>query len=310
VDKDVYTIVVFPEATEKPKRFQLSKKVAKIALYTSLVLTVAVAGALTFLTQQFFQYRTDKVELAELKHKSKIQKVQIEKFGKRVRNFETEMSRLENFEKKLRIITALDGESNKAKDGNWGVGGPHGLSNHSIRTALDKEVQAMLDSLDGDLNILTNQAKLRQVSFQELDEFFKNQRSLLSSTPSLWPTRGWVTSGFGYRKSPFTGLPEKHEGLDIASRKGSEIRATADGKVITAGRQYGYGNLIEIDHGYGVISRYGHNSKNIVKVGDKVKRGDLVALVGSTGRSTGPHVHYEIIVDGVPVDPRNYILED
>lgn len=310
MDKEVYTIVVFPEATEKPKRFQISKKFAKGTLYAGLILAVGVAGALTFLTQQYLQYRTDKIELAELKHKSKIQKVQIEKFGKRVRNFETEMSRLENFEKKLRIITALDGDTNKPEEGNWGVGGPHGLSNHSIRTALDKEVQAMLDNLEGDLNVLTSQAKLRQVSFQELDEFFKNQRSLLASTPSIWPTRGWVTSGFGYRKSPFTGLPEKHEGLDIASRKGSEIRATADGKVISAGRQYGYGNLIEIDHGYGVISRYGHNSKNIVKVGDQVKRGDLIALVGNTGRSTGPHVHYEIIVDGVPVDPRNYILED
>ncbi|MCF8724176.1 murein DD-endopeptidase MepM/ murein hydrolase activator NlpD [Nitrospina gracilis] len=309
VDKEVYTIVVFPEATEKPKRFQIPKKIARIALYTSLVLAVGFGGAFAYLTQQFLQFRDDKVELAELKRKSKIQKVQIEKFGKRVRTFETEMSRLENFEKKLRIITALDKDS-KPRDENWGVGGPHGLSNHSIRTALDKEVQAMLDSLEGDLNILTSQAKLRQVSFQELDEFFKNQRSLLASTPSIWPTRGWVTSGFGYRKSPFTGLPEKHEGLDIASRKGSEIRATADGKVITAGRQYGYGNLIEIDHGYGVITRYGHNSKNLVKVGDKIERGDLVALVGNTGRSTGPHVHYEIIVDGIPVNPRNYILED
>ncbi|MCF8720852.1 M23 family metallopeptidase [Nitrospina gracilis] len=309
VDKEVYTIVVFPEATEKPRRFQISKKFTKIALCTSLVLAVGFGGAFAYLTQQFLQFREDKVELAELKRKSKIQKVQIEKFGKRVRTFETEMSRLENFEKKLRIITALDKDS-KPKDENWGVGGPHGLSNHSIRTALDKEVQAMLDSLEGDLNILTNQAKLRQVSFQELDEFFKNQRSLLGSTPSIWPTRGWVTSGFGYRKSPFTGLPEKHEGLDIASRKGSEIRATADGKVITAGRQYGYGNLVEIDHGYGVITRYGHNSKNMVKVGDSIERGDLIALVGNTGRSTGPHVHYEIIVDGVPVNPRNYILED
>ena len=98
--------------------------------------------------------------------------------------------------------------------------------------------------------------------------------------------------------------------MDIAARLGSEVRATADGKVIRAGRDNGYGNLVEIDHGYGVLSRYGHNSKNLVAVGDKVKRGQVVALIGSTGRSTGPHVHYEIVVNGIPVSPRNYILED
>ncbi len=140
--------------------------------------------------------------------------------------------------------------------------------------------------------------------------FFKNQKSLLSSTPSIWPTRGWVTSGFGFRKSPFTGLREKHEGWDIAARAGSKVRATADGEVVVEGREYGYGNMVEVDHGYGVMTRYGHNSKHLVKVGDRVKRGQVIALVGNTGRSTGPHVHYEVLLHGVPVSPKNYILED
>ncbi|MEC8957123.1 MAG: M23 family metallopeptidase, partial [Nitrospinota bacterium] len=148
------------------------------------------------------------------------------------------------------------------------------------------------------------------ISFQELDNFFKNQKSLLSSTPSIWPARGWVTSGFGFRKSPFTGLREKHEGWDIAARAGSKVRATADGEVVVEGREYGYGNMVEVDHGYGVMTRYGHNSKHLVKVGDRVKRGQVIALVGNTGRSTGPHVHYEVLLHGVPVSPKNYILED
>ena len=249
------------------------------------------------------------VELSSLKRQEKIQKTQIDKFSKQVRSFETEMSRLESFEKKLRIITSFE-NSPKNNQGHLGVGGPYGLTSHSFTTSLEKETESMLDRLSGDLGILTNQIKMRQFSFQELDEYLKNQKSLLASTPSIWPTRGWVTSGFGYRKSPFTGLPEKHEGLDIAARLGSEVRSTADGKVILAGRENGYGNMVEIDHGYGVLTRYGHNSKNLVKVGDKVKRGQVIALIGSTGRSTGPHVHYEVMVNGIPVSPRNYILEE
>lgn len=309
MQKDVFTVVVFPGAAGSPKKIQLPKKWAKIALYSALVFTLTLVGTGVYFSNEYFNLLDDQKELAALRREGTIQKVQIERFGEKVRNFETEMSRLERFEKKLRIITALENSTN-AGDKNWSVGGPYGLSSDSFTTSLKKESQSMLDRFEGNLGVLTNHAKVRQVSFQELDEFLKNQKSLLSSTPSIWPTRGWVTSGFGYRKSPFTGLSEKHEGLDIAARMGSEIRAPADGKIILAGRKHGYGNMVEIDHGYGVLTRYGHNARNLVAVGAMVKRGQVIALVGSTGRSTGPHVHYEVVVNGIPVSPMNYILEE
>lgn len=309
MQKEVYTIVVFPGSAGSPKRIQLSKSFAKFALISILVVSVLLGGTGIYLVNEYFNYQDDQVVLAGLKRQEKIQKTQIDKFGRQVRSFETEMARLESFEKKLRIITSIE-TSNKNKQESLGVGGPYGLSSHSFVSSLEKETQSMLDRLSGDLGILTSQIKIHQFSFQELDNYLKNQKSLLASTPSIWPTRGWVTSAFGYRKSPFTGLPEKHEGLDIAARMGSEVRATADGKIILAGRESGYGNMVEIDHGYGVLTRYGHNSKNLVKVGDKVKRGQVIALIGNTGRSTGPHVHYEVLLNGIPVSPRNYILED
>ena len=301
--------MVFPGAAGSPRKIQLPKKWAKIVLYSVLVFALTLVGTVVYFTNEYLNFIDDQKELAALRHEGKIQKIQIERFGEKVRSFETEMSRLERFEKKLRIITAL-GNSANSEDKNWSVGGPYGLSSDSFTTSLKKESQSMLDRFEGNLAVLTNHAKVRQVSFQELDEFLKNQKSLLSSTPSIWPTRGWVTSGFGYRKSPFTGLSEKHEGLDIAARMGSEIRAPADGKIILAGRKHGYGNMVEIDHGYGVLTRYGHNARNLVQVGAMVKRGQVIALVGSTGRSTGPHVHYEVVVNGIPVSPMNYILEE
>ena len=309
MQKDDFTIVVFPGALGSPKKICLPKRFAKLGFVVIGVLLVAFLGSSVYFVQQYLQLQGNETELAKLRKESKIRKIQVEKFSHQVKNFETAMARLERFEKKLRVITALE-NSPKSVEKNWGVGGPYGLTASSFNTSMGRGAASMVERLSNGLDHLDKQAKIQSISFQELDNFFKNQKSLLSSTPSIWPTRGWVTSRFGFRKSPFTGLREKHEGWDIAARSGSQVRATADGEVVVEGREYGYGNMVEINHGYGVVTRYGHNSKNLVKVGDRVKRGQVISLVGSTGRSTGPHLHYEVLLNGVPVTPKNYILED
>ena len=309
MQKDDFTIVVFPGALSSPKKICLPKKLAKIGFIFTGVLFVSFLGSSVYFVQQYIQLQGNETELAKLRKESKIRKIQVEKFSHQVKNFETEMARLERFEKKLRVITALE-NSPKSVEKNWGVGGPYGLTTSSFNTSMGRGAASIVERLSNGLDHLDKQAKIQSISFQELDNFFKNQKSLLSSTPSIWPTRGWLTSKFGFRKSPFTGLREKHQGWDIAARSGSPVRATADGEVVVEGREYGYGNMIEINHGYGVMTRYGHNSKHLVKVGDRVKRGQVISLVGSTGRSTGPHLHYEVLLNDVPVTPKNYILED
>jgi len=304
-----YSLVFFQGSTASPKRFRISSHWFRVSIYSSLVILIGVLSTFMYFSQKYYYLASDEVELTELRRESKIRKIQAEKIAAQVKNLESEMARLGRFEKKLRVITALeDSPQNSAKS--VGVGGSYGLSSYSLTTSLAHESKALANRLSNNLGHLTAQAKIKAISLQELDDFFKNQKSLLQSTPSVWPTRGWVTSGFGYRKSPFTGLREKHEGWDIGARTGSAVRATADGMITVAGRERGYGKLIEIDHGYGVVTRYGHNSKNLIKVGNEVKRGQIVALVGNTGRSTGPHLHYEVLVNGVPANPKNYILED
>jgi murein DD-endopeptidase MepM/ murein hydrolase activator NlpD len=309
VGKDEFTIVVFPGSLSAPKKLRLPRRFVKFGALVAFVVFVGVLGSSFYFVQQYLHLQGSETELVKLRRESKIRKIQVEKFAQQVKNFETEMVRLERFEKKLRVITALE-NSPRSIEKNWGVGGPYGLSTNSFSTAMGRGAATRVEHLSNGLDHLGKQAKIQSISFQELDNFFKNQKSLLSSTPSIWPTRGWVTSSFGFRKSPFTGLREKHEGWDIAARNGAPVRATADGVVLVEGREYGYGNLVEIDHGYGLVTRYGHNSKHLVKVGDKVKRGQVVSLVGNTGRSTGPHLHYEVLLNGVPVSPKNYILED
>ena len=304
-----YSVVFFPGTTASPKRFRISRRWFRIYGYSSLAILLGVVSSFVYFSQKYYYLANDEIELTELRRESKIRKVQAEKIATQVKNLESDMARLGRFEKKLRVITALeDSPQNSAK--NWGVGGSYGLSSYSFTTSLAHESKALANKLSNSLGHLTTQAKIKAISLQELDHFFKDQKSFLQSTPSIWPTRGWVTSGFGYRESPFTGLRENHEGWDIGARSGSAVRATADGMVTVAGRERGYGKLIEIDHGYGIVTRYGHNSKNLIKVGSKVKRGQIVALVGNTGRSTGPHLHYEVLVNSVPTNPKNYILED
>ena len=149
-----------------------------------------------------------------------------------------------------------------------------------------------------------------ELDVQSLNTALLDQRDYLNSMPTLKPTNGWYTSGFGVRNSPFTTKLTMHEGLDLANHIGSPIIAPAAGIVTYAGARPGYGNLVTIDHGFGLQTQFGHILKWYVKVGDKVKRGQKIAAVGNMGRSTGPHLHYEIRMNGIPMDPIYYILED
>lgn len=151
---------------------------------------------------------------------------------------------------------------------------------------------------------------LQEQGIIDLWATLSEKESQLKATPSVKPVRGWITSRFGFRVSPFTQKPLMHSGLDIAAAPGTVVRAPADGVVSYAGFDAGYGKLVSIDHGYGYVTRFGHNSKTLVTVGQRVKRGDPISTVGNTGRSTGPHLHYEVRVGGIPVNPANFILDE
>lgn len=130
----------------------------------------------------------------------------------------------------------------------------------------------------------------------------------LVATPSIWPVRGTITSGFGWRISPFGDGNELHPGVDIAYTMGAPVVATADGEVVASGPAGGYGNLVQIDHGNGIATLYGHNSQLAVNIGQQVKKGQVIAYAGSTGKSTGPHVHYEVRINNTPIDPMKYLV--
>jgi murein DD-endopeptidase MepM/ murein hydrolase activator NlpD len=157
---------------------------------------------------------------------------------------------------------------------------------------------------------MQTEAEDRLESYNELSKYIEKERSKFMATPIGWPCPGARTSHFGRRLDPFSGLEEFHCGIDIAGPTGTKIRATADGVVRVASWQSGYGNLVLLDHECGYSTRYGHNSKILVKVGEKVKRGQVLALMGQTGRASGPHCHYEVWQFGNRKNPYTYMLGD
>lgn len=158
-----------------------------------------------------------------------------------------------------------------------------------------------------DLEQLKQQIRLTMETSGNIKDYLSKQRDIYLATPKGWPTGGHITSRYGYRVNPVTGRKEFHGGVDVASEPGEPVRATADGIVSLAGWSGNNGNLVVIEHGLGFQTFYAHNRKVVVKVGQRVKRGQIISYVGSTGRSTGPHVHYEIWHDGRSVNPRKYL---
>ena len=295
-----YTIIFVPDVTGQFLRYSIPKALVKGVGGVVGVLAVA----LVYFIYLYHIQRQDLAELANLRENKAALTTEVQRLSNQAKDIANQLARVEQFDKKLRIITAMEGSH--AQD-NKDKGGP---SMDGYSPVSRDYTQSLLDSLSANLGNLQKSVDTQEVSLFELDEFFKDQSSLLAHTPSIWPTRGFVTSTFGFRRSPFTNMQEMHEGLDVATQVGSPIMAPANGVVTRAFFHSGYGNVVEIDHGYGVVTRYGHNSKNMVKPGQLVKRGGLIAEVGSTGHSTGPHLHYEVLLNGVPVNPDHYILEE
>ena len=270
-----------------------------------LVLLTYIIYDYSSLKKTFPGHRELQIKISRQSDEIGGQRTQIQKFADEITALKSKLIALNDFEKKIRIIANI--EKTADQDSLFGVGG-------SIPDDLDTKVPLTEkhNSLMREMHEQTRQLDLasgkQQEGFESLFNFLQDQRNLLSSTPAVRPTNGWTTSGFGYRKSPFTGLREFHKGLDIATRMATPVIATADGIVSFIGNKGLLGKVVAIDHGHGIVTRYGHLKKILKKSGTSVKRGDIIANVGISGRSTGPHVHYEVYINGIPVNPANYIL--
>jgi murein DD-endopeptidase MepM/ murein hydrolase activator NlpD len=299
--KRFYTVLILSDATARAKKLHLSKPVVAAAgAGAGLLIVGLILLAFTAIGQR--------VSLAEL-HRFRQQASDARASLDKITALEKEVLRLRDFDQKLRAIAGLDRVAQAAQP-TKGQGGLDEGSARAIEEAMQRDKGRALEKMFQDIAKMEQEIASRARSFRELKTFLENQRTRLAATPSIWPVKGWVTSGYGYRTSPFTGQRHFHEGLDISAKPGTPIVATADGVVTFAGVLGGFGNVVILTHGHGLTTFYGHNQKNLAAEGKRVRRGEVIATVGNTGYSTGPHLHYEVIVNGASVDPGRYIIED
>jgi len=284
----------------------------KLALTAGAVLSVVLLVGMGLLVQDYMKLKQTAAQVAKINQKVAArdaeivhQKRQIECFANEINQLKLNLVALDTFEKKIRVIANL--EKPDGQDNLFGVGGatPEDLD---TSTPLRRDQSDLIRSMHDQVEQLESASFDQEQDFTSLLGQLHEKKNLLACTPSIRPARGWISSRFGYRISPFTGRRELHAAYDIANREGSPVISPADGVVTFSGKKGAYGNLLIIDHGYGLVSRYGHLQSFDVKKGEKVKRGQQIAKMGNTGRSTGPHVHYEVRLNGMPVNPEKYIL--
>ena len=282
-----------------------------IAVFLCLFILCA-AGGISFLGFDYYRLKKIAFSNTDLKEaidhqvaQIKSQNKQVQTFAKQIDVLKKQVRNLASLEDQVRLIADIQKTGNSS--GLIGIGGvPENDLDQDI--PLEERHSTLIREMHEQLGQTQMAASQENLDFKDLIEKLEKKRNLLASTPSIRPVDGWITSRFGYRKSPFTGKRSFHSGLDISNRPGTKIIATADGTVTYAARKMYLGNLVVVDHGYGKVTRYGHCKKILVKRGQKIKRGEAIATVGNTGQSTGPHLHYEVRINGAPVNPLKYIL--
>jgi len=232
-----------------------------------------------------------------------------------LKNTETSLIELE---KKLEDIAELDNEMYRTILGldpvseDLRMAGTGGANIYSDFDYFNRETSEILRSTASKIDKLERRIGVQRLSFDEIKGHYNNNKERLRKIPAIKPVNSIILDGFGMRTHPVLGYKRQHDGVDFRAEINSEVFATGDGKVVYASRHGSYGNLLEIDHGFGIVTRYAHLNRfaDGIRPGTKVKRGEMVAYTGNTGLSSGPHLHYEVLVDGKPVDPINYMIAD
>lgn len=296
-----YQFIAFREGnvTSAPRTFTIN---TAVLVCIAVFMLVLLLGSLLLAGNA---YRQGTLE-HQLREKEKIlakQEETIVDLVNTVRLVQNDFARVQQFNTQLRLMAGLDKKFVPANS----VGGDSSTTFDAEYLPLHRQ-ELLTQKIRAFLKQIESSVRLEEVQQQELLQVLSDRRDLLASTPSTWPVKGRISSSFGMRSSPFQRGVNFHRGLDIAAPLGTPVYAPAKGVVAFAGIQSGYGNVIFVKHRAGISTRYGHLSKILVKEGQKVERGDVIGLVGNTGRSTGPHLHYEVRVGGVSVNPMKYIV--
>ena len=312
VKKKSYTVLIVPEGSAKVRRYKVFEK----RFYQLFLAAFGILGIAGFMVVHYFYVLDQASQQRQLQDENVVLRAKLHLVQDEVQRIDQTLAKIDHFAERVRSITELhDPERNLAM-------GPLMAEEAQLRSVLFAEgeridfADELIDSklavrlLDSKLETTDEEALRQERKLRELYEYFGEHGSLLSSTPSIRPVRSkLLSSGFGTRTDPYTNQHVMHKGMDYAADHGSEVFSAAKGMIVFVGDRGGYGKTVVVDHGFGFQTHYAHLSKYHVEIGQDVQRGQVIARVGNTGRSTGSHLHYEVRFNGVPHDPDNYILD-
>ena len=293
--KSFYTFIVVPHASSRLHKLRLPVQLLYILAGIGIISFLLAVGLgfsyakMAFTVADYNQLQTENIDL-------KVQKKNLEVSAVKL---SSKLNELETLSARLTTLFENDTVNRRIKVSLPAVGG----------SRVDYATADLLGGLGlkTDIEIMKDRTLELENQLRLLEQVAEKRATILRFTPTIWPLRGHITSHYGNRLDPFNGDRELHLGVDISGIYGSSVHAPADGIVIYAQRKAAYGNLVIIDHGNGLTTRHGHLSRFNTKVGQRVRKNDVVAFVGTTGRSTAPHLHYEVRQNDHPVNPRNYL---
>ena len=295
-----YTILVLSDTPSRARQWHLSERGLRVALFGGGALAILTIASLVIYS---LTVQLDVAEHARLRETVKAQR----RVATRLETLAQEVTRLRTFDHQIRRLAGMEGVQSLMAMG----GGTLELGK-ALAAGEQAEYEQLVERLYQDLQRLEREVALRAESLEAVTTYLTQQKNRLAATPSIWPTQdeGYVSSSYGHRASPFTGRRQTHTGIDIAAPRGTSILAAADGVVTFSGRMAGYGRVIVVTHGFGFKTFYGHNQKNKVRKGERVKRGQVIGTVGNSGYSTGSHLHYEVLVKDRTINPLKYIVDE
>ncbi|MDO9547925.1 MAG: M23 family metallopeptidase [Candidatus Marinimicrobia bacterium] len=293
-------IVLFWNTKRSPKSLSLTQgKLIGSVVFAVLLVAVAVTIGINAFSNSIYNAKVVRLK----KNNSRLVGTMYD-LDQRIQQMESELHVLAEKDQALRTyvdIPVIDRDVRKL-----GIGGKYSFQGEELDNLLPNN-DVKISKLATDLNRLTREIKLERISYEEIYNAIKHRSPQIKSTPSIRPINtGYISDGYGYRRDPFTGTRQFHYGIDISSPTGTPVYATADGVVRSTNSSGTYGKIIKVDHGYGYSTFYAHLSKIVIKPGDVIKRGQKIAEVGCTGRSTASHLHYEIRQFGINKNPLDY----
>ena len=298
-----YSVIIVSDAKSTNKEFAVSAKFIKNAILAFSFLVIFFG----FIIFQYLTMTLDKQKMKRLEFESKDKKQKISELSSTIEVLNQRLKNMETYKERIMVATGLTSPLALKEVGS---GGPE-ISNQlsSDFKTLPNNISLPQQSLLSKTKEIKENAKKIEDQLQSVERYVNQQNLQLAATPVIWPTRGYLSGVFGNRIHPFTGRLEFHYALDIATQLGNKVIATADGVVLVAERREYIGNVIIIDHGFGYVTRYGHLARFNVREGQRVKRYDVIGYVGTTGRSNGPHLHYEVRYFDKPMNPADFILD-